>query len=84
MAQADLVITLGRTLDYQLGFGSPAGFSEVRFVRMADRGGQVSGTARTDLDAGAFGYLGIGVPFAIAAALAHPDRQVIAVTGDGA
>jgi acetolactate synthase-1/2/3 large subunit len=36
------------------------------------------------MDAGAFGCLGVGVPFAIAAALAMPDRQVISVTGDGA
>jgi acetolactate synthase-1/2/3 large subunit len=36
------------------------------------------------MDAGAFGCLGVGVPFANAAALAFPDRQVICVTGDGA
>ena len=36
------------------------------------------------LDAGAFGCLGVATPFAIAAALAYPDRPVIAVTGDGA
>ncbi len=36
------------------------------------------------MDAGAFGCLGVGVPFAIAAALAFPDRQVISVNGDGA
>lgn len=36
------------------------------------------------LDAGAFGCLGVGVPFAIAAALARPGRPAVAVTGDGA
>jgi acetolactate synthase I/II/III large subunit len=36
------------------------------------------------MDAGAFGCLGVGVPFANAAALAFPDRQVIAINGDGA
>ena len=36
------------------------------------------------MDAGAFGCLGVGMPFAIAAALAFPDRQVISVNGDGA
>ena len=36
------------------------------------------------LDAGAFGCLGVGTPYAVAAALLHPDRQVVAVTGDGA
>lgn len=38
----------------------------------------------TYLDLGAFGCLGVGVPFAVAASLAHPDRQVIALVGDGA
>lgn len=36
------------------------------------------------LDPGAFGCLGVGTPFAIAASLAHPDRPVVTVTGDGA
>jgi acetolactate synthase-1/2/3 large subunit len=36
------------------------------------------------LDAGAFGCLGVGTPYAVAAALLHPGRQVVAVTGDGA
>ena len=38
----------------------------------------------TYMDAGAFGCLGVGVPFAVAAALAFPNRQVISVNGDGA
>ncbi len=180
MAQADLVITLGRKLDYQLGFGSPAAFPNARFLRIADnaselidnrRGspeiladvaltldaivdelgdnqgtrdttwldalrnkhreriarGQKSASpaleadgkihpmaifeaikevadpdyigiadggdllsfarigllARTYMDAGAFGCLGVGVPFGVAAALLYPDRQVISVNGDG-
>jgi len=181
MAQADLVITLGRKLDYQLGFGSPAVFPDAKFLRISDttselidnrRGtpeilapvsvtledltkalGNNSGTrdndwlsglrtkhasriekgrttptpqtgpdgkihpmaifealrdiadpdyiavadggdllsfarvgltASTYMDAGAFGCLGVGVPFAVAAALAFPERQVISVNGDGA
>lgn len=181
MAEADLVITLGRKLDYQLGFGSPAVFPDARFLRIADNAGELvdnrRGTpeifsavdlaldaltealgndqgerdqdwlkglrekhrdridkgernpvpkqgadgkihpmaifealrevanpdyiavadggdllsfarvglaANTYLDAGAFGCLGVGVPFAIAAALAFPDRQVISINGDGA
>ncbi len=183
MSQADLVITVGRRLDYQLGFGSPAVFGDARFLRLADTAGELidnrrgdpeilasvgptldiiasslvetgeadeidadwadgllakhlerlaAGAARgvpttgddgrvhpmavfaaigdvadpdyigiadggdflsfarigldssTYLDAGAFGCLGVGVPFANAAALAHPGRQVICVTGDGA
>lgn len=181
MTQADLVVTLGRKLDYQLAYGSPAVFPQARFVRIADseselidnrRGapelladvklaldaitdalGDDTGTrdadwldalrgrhrertargeaptaptrgadgrihpmaifeairevakpdhigiadggdllsfariglqSRTYLDSGVFGCLGVGVPFAIAAALVHPDRQVISVNGDGA
>lgn len=181
MAEADLVVTLGRKLDYQLGFGSPAVFPQARFVRIADTAGElvdnrrgepeilaavdlaldaltaaigndagvrddawadglrakhrariekgaasavpqrgpdgkihpmaifaalkavaepdyiavadggdllsfarVGLTARTYMDAGAFGCLGVGVPFAVAAALAFPDRQVVSVNGDGA
>lgn len=180
MAEADLVITLGRKLDYQLGFGSPAVFPAARIMRIADTTGELvdnrrgtpellaavdlaldaivdalgndagekdeawldalrakhrerltksaaatpaSGAdgkvhpmaivravaaasgedtiaiadggdilsfarvgldARTYLDAGAFGCLGVGVPFAIAAALAFPGRQVVAINGDGA
>jgi acetolactate synthase-1/2/3 large subunit len=40
--------------------------------------------ARTYLDAGAFGCLGVGTPYGVAAALAYPERQVISITGDGA
>jgi acetolactate synthase-1/2/3 large subunit len=41
-------------------------------------------TAPTMLDPGAFGCIGVGVPFGIAASLAHPDRRVLVATGDGA
>lgn len=39
---------------------------------------------RTYLDAGAFGCLGVGVPYGNAAALLFPGRQVVVVSGDGA
>lgn len=181
MSEADLVITLGRRLDFQLGYGSPAVFSpQARFLRIGtgfeelgeNRRGDVEvygGTAavlaaltrdgakpsdpdlawlqdmrdsnavRVDklaaklsapdvdadgkmspnfvvgavndlltegsvaiadggdilsfarvglkpvdyLDCGALGCLGVGVPFAIAAALQRPDEPVVAVIGDG-
>ena len=59
------------------------------YIAIAD-GGDLLSFARTGLradiymDAGAFGCLGVGVPFAVAAALALPDRHVISVNGDGA
>lgn len=63
--------------------------AQSNYIAVADGGdllsfARVGLEASTYLDAGAFGCLGVGVPFAIAAALAHPDRQVISVNGDGA
>jgi acetolactate synthase-1/2/3 large subunit len=57
-------------------------------VAVAD-GGDILSFARVGLkpvdylDCGALGCLGVGVPFAIAAALHRPDQPVIAVIGDG-
>jgi len=179
MTEADTVLVVGRKLDYQVGYGSPAVFPGARFIRLADTSGELidnrrgtpellatpaialaamvkaAGNRRADvdrgwseglrrrhleriaraarpattgsdgkihpaaildainavadkdliaiadggdllsfarvgleaqtyMDAGAFGCLGVGVPFAIAAALACPGRQVISVNGDGA
>ncbi len=36
MRDADLVLTIGRKLDFQLAYGSPAVFESARFVRIAD------------------------------------------------
>jgi acetolactate synthase-1/2/3 large subunit len=53
-------------------------------------GGDILSWARTALraptymDLGPFGCLGVGVPFAVSAAVNFPDRRVIAVVGDGA
>ena len=66
-----------------------ADLAEPDYIAVAD-GGDLLSFARTGLrattymDAGAFGCLGVGVPFAIAASLALPNRQVISVNGDGA
>lgn len=182
MAEADLVLVVGRKLDYQMAYGSPAVFKAARFVRIADHadelrdnrrgevelladaglaldaladavgrpssaldkawtqalraehlkralryaenlslapagrdghmhpnrifgalrqvlkpdaitiadGGDLLSFARMGLeakhylDAGAFGCLGVGTPYGVAAALLHPGRQVVVVTGDGA
>jgi len=182
MQEADLVVVIGRKLDYQMAYGSPAVFGKARFLRIADNweelrenrrgevelmadpalalaalaqavrskparldapwtsslrseherrsaryaeslasvppgkdghmhpnrifaalakalkpdaitiadGGDILSFARmglpprTYLDSGTFGCLGVGIPYGIAAALLHPDRQVAVVTGDGA
>ncbi len=39
---------------------------------------------RHRLDAGTFGTMGVGLGFAIAAAVAHPEKHVVAVEGDSA
>ena len=182
MAEADLVLLLGRKLDYQLGYGSPGAFPNARFIRISDNaselidnrrgaveilatvgdaldaivtaassrsaaidrtwsaalrdghiersrryeaslassplgadghmhpnhifaaireafdpensiaiadGGDIMSFARLgfsgamSLDSGAFGCLGVGVPYAIAAKLAYSSHDVIAVVGDG-
>ena len=36
MQQADLVVTVGRRLDFQLAYGSPAVFGQADFLRIAD------------------------------------------------
>lgn len=36
ISQADLVITVGRRLDFQLAYGSPAVFGQAQFLRIAD------------------------------------------------
>ena len=36
MGQADLVITVGRRLDFQLAYGSPAVFGQAKLLRLAD------------------------------------------------
>ena len=36
------------------------------------------------LDAGSFGTMGVGLAFAIAAQVVHPDKRVVAVEGDSA
>lgn len=36
MQQADVVLTVGRRLDFQLAYGSPAVFGKARFIRVAD------------------------------------------------
>ena len=41
MTEADLVVMVGRKLDYQLGYGSPAVFPNARFIRIADTAGEL-------------------------------------------
>ena len=46
MSDADVVLTVGRRLDFQLAFGSPAVFGEARFVRIGDVPGELRDNRR--------------------------------------
>ncbi len=46
MSEADLVITVGRRLDFQLAYGSPAVFGEAKFLRIADCGAELRDNRR--------------------------------------
>ena len=50
MQEADVVITVGRTLDFQLGYGSSAVFPNARFVRIGAWGSEVRGNRRGDIE----------------------------------
>ena len=41
MTDADVVLLIGRKLDYQVGYGSPAVFPHARFIRFADNPGEL-------------------------------------------
>ncbi len=46
MQQADLIVTLGRKLDFQLAYGSPAVFGQARFLRIADNAAELRDNRR--------------------------------------
>lgn len=68
-----------------------ASFLDRDAIVIAD-GGDIAGFANQVFEAkvspsvvwvGPFGHLGVGIPYAIAARLAYPTRQVVVVCGDG-
>jgi acetolactate synthase-1/2/3 large subunit len=46
MSDADLIVTVGRRLDFQLAYGSPAVFGEAKFLRIADCAGELRDNRR--------------------------------------
>jgi len=46
MGDADVILTVGRRLDFQLAFGSPAVFGDARFVRIGDVPGELRDNRR--------------------------------------
>lgn len=70
--------------DTILGMGSPAPIlvSEGANTMDVGRAVLVQMEPRTRLDAGTWGTMGVGLGYCIAAAVASPDRLVVAVEGD--
>lgn len=50
MEQADLVVTVGRRLDFQLAYGSPAVFKAARFLRIADAPSELRDNRRGEVE----------------------------------
>jgi acetolactate synthase I/II/III large subunit len=50
MGDADVIVTLGRRLDFQLAFGSPAVFGDAKFLRIANTGSELRDNRRADVE----------------------------------
>jgi len=50
MGDADLVVTVGRKLDFQLAYGSPAVFGAARWLRIADCAAELRDSRRGDVE----------------------------------
>jgi acetolactate synthase-1/2/3 large subunit len=50
MKEADLVIAIGRKLDYQMGYGSPAVFPGARWIRIADNAEELRENRRGEVE----------------------------------
>ena len=50
MGQADVVVTIGRKMDFQLAYGSPAVFGHARFLRIADNSAELRDNRRGEVE----------------------------------
>ena len=50
MKEADLVIAIGRKLDYQMGYGSPVVFPDAKWLRIADNAEELRENRRGDVE----------------------------------
>jgi acetolactate synthase-1/2/3 large subunit len=73
MGQADVVLTVGRRLDFQLAYGSPAVVGEARFVRIADTPPELRDNRRGEVEL----YADAGVALAAIVAAAGTRRPAI-------
>ena len=67
MGDADLVITIGRKLDFQLAYGSPAVFKGARFLRISDSASEIRDNRRGDAELLATTSAAIGAMLRVAA-----------------
>jgi len=65
MQEADLIVTLGRSLDYQLAYGSRAVFAAAKFVRIGNSAAEVSKNRPGDAEI--FGPVGAALRAVLAA-----------------
>jgi acetolactate synthase-1/2/3 large subunit len=66
MTDADVVLTVGRRLDFQLAYGSPAVFGAARFVRIGDAPGDLRDNRRGEVEL--FAHAGEALRAIVAAA----------------
>ena len=59
MLETDLAIVVGRKLDYQMGYGSPAVMPQAKFIRMADHADELRDNRRGEVEVLAVGQLDI-------------------------
>ena len=59
MQQADLVLTVGRRLDFQLAYGSPSVFGDAKFIRIADCAAELRDNRRGEVEILATGRLAL-------------------------
>jgi acetolactate synthase-1/2/3 large subunit len=50
MTEADVVVTLGRKLDFQLAYGSPAVFGDAKFIRISDCASEIRDNRRGEAE----------------------------------
>ncbi len=50
IGEADVVLTVGRRLDFQLAYGSPGVFGDARFLRIADTASELRDNRRGDVE----------------------------------
>jgi len=72
MKEADLVITVGRKLDYQVGYGSPAVLPNARWIRIADNADELRENRRGEVEL----YADPGLALSALAAAVSGERAV--------